>query len=44
MYYHEKGTIFLIYNYLEHEKHTVNEYLNKLEQKLTHQAIKVPII
>jgi len=49
MYYHGKGTSknyqkaythFLIYDYLEKEKHTANEYLNKLEQKLTPQAIE----
>ena len=48
MYYHGKGTSknyqkaythFLIYDYLEQEKHTTNKYLNKLEQKLTPQAI-----
>ncbi|MBE33791.1 hypothetical protein CL647_06915 [bacterium] len=38
--YQKAYTHFLIYDYLEKEKHTANEYLNKLEQKLTPQAIE----
>ena len=49
MYYHGKGTSknyqkaythFLISYYLEYDQDTANEYLNKLEQKLTPQAIE----